>query len=431
MAVGYINIDSLTKLNNFLNARKARGEKNQIDLKKGSVVKRRVFKALQFHDFTLSGHFVNCKFIDCSFKNVFGFFFYLKNCTFQNCDFSNSRFSHFENLLPDGGWENVVFKRSAFNNVRFDEGDMYDTYFDDCTLISLSFSLEDSLNVTFFKCNIDQSFFYYTTSFNETDIYDEEFFDLLFQDCKIEHSLFIGGDLRKSAFVNTSIYKAGFVDCKLSNGTIIETRLSKYPNYVSIDFQSILKSDDLDINILKTYFNIHSFDVKKIAASITTEINFKSLFISYSFKDKLFAQLLNDELSKSGLKTFLWAKDAPGGQLLEDIMVNNIKKHDKILFIASEHSIKSKACQFEMTEARKKQEATWANDTFFVLHLDNYLFEVTKNKIRPIAKAEEFWENILELRRVNSRDFSIFNTSEIDKAKFSEAIRQIIAELNA
>src|SRR5690606_16631448 len=157
---------------------------------------------------------------------------------------------------------------------------------------------------------------------------------------------------------------------------------------------------------------------------------FKKVFISYSFKDQLFATQLERCLSLNGVKTFLWEKDAPGGEYLEDIMSSNVRTHDTILFIASENSLRSKACQFELSEGRKKQEETWKN-VFFPIHIDNYLFEVKKNQIRPVDKADEYWNNIEELKRTNSKDFTAFaNTIPWTLTNFeSKVVNEIIRYL--
>ena len=107
-------------------------------------------------------------------------------------------------------------------------------------------------------------------------------------------------------------------------------------------------------------------------------------------------------------------------------MYKNVYNHDMMLFIASEHSLKSKACQFELSTGRKKQEETWQN-IFFPVHIDNYLFEVKQNQIRPLDKAEDYWKNIEELKRVSSQDFSQYaNISIVDAANFEQAVIQKI-----
>ena len=65
-----------------------------------------------------------------------------------------------------------------------------------------------------------------------------------------------------------------------------------------------------------------------------------------SYRDQLLSQgdsAINQLLNQRGVKTFIWEKDAPGGKRLDDIMSVNIKKHDKILFIASQYSINKPA----------------------------------------------------------------------------------------
>lgn len=156
--------------------------------------------------------------------------------------------------------------------------------------------------------------------------------------------------------------------------------------------------------------------------------NTPSVFISYSFQDSTFANHLNDLLIDYDVKTFLWKKNAPGGRTLKSIMLDNINNFDRLLFIASKDSIKSEACQFELTQGRIKQEKLWKT-IFFPIHIDNYLFEVQKEAIRPKSKMDEFWENISEIKDINSMDFTEFNTTKIDSVKFEKIVKQLISDL--
>ena len=161
---------------------------------------------------------------------------------------------------------------------------------------------------------------------------------------------------------------------------------------------------------------------------MTTQMKFSTVFISYSFKDSILAKKINDYLNVKGIRTFIWEKDAPGGKPLEEIMTSGIGAHDKLLFISSENSIKSKACQFELTTARKKQEGTWEN-IFFPITIDHYLFTVKKNQIRPIDNANEFWTNIEEIKSVNALDFSQFNRVDYSEEDFEIMINKLIEGL--
>ena len=154
---------------------------------------------------------------------------------------------------------------------------------------------------------------------------------------------------------------------------------------------------------------------------------YSSLFISYSFKDKLFVNKLNDSLRENGVNTFLWEKDAPIGETLKDIMFENVHKYDRVLFVASENSIKSPACQYELTQAREKQDKLWKT-ILFPIHIDNFLFEIRKESVRPKDKTDEYWMNICELRNINSLDF-IEISALFDKDKFDQKIKILLKNL--
>lgn len=400
-------------------------KKNKPSLDKQEFeIKRKTFEGYTFTKDFMGLEFKNCKFIDCTFENIWGFFLIFQKCKFENCEFKNSRFSHLEMY-----WEELQFTKCLFRNVQWDEGALFNIWFEDCNFYGFSMLGMVPLSyVCFIKCTIENSQFQSLIYYKEPSEIDEEVEDLIFQDCDIEFSYFNSVDLRNSFFIDTGIYKSSFLDCEFQINTITRTTEAKFPSYASIDFQSIIKSDSFDHSILEKYFNIHEPDIKNIIKGITSKIDFKTVFISYSFKDKSFANLLNAELNNRGIKTFIWEKDAPGGHTLEDIMSTNIKKHDKILFVASTNSIKSKACQFELSEGRKKQEASWET-VFFPIHIDNFLFTVTKDKIRPVSKADEYWENIEELKRINSTDFIKFNGGDYEPAELNDAITNIIKEL--
>ena len=110
-------------------------------------------------------------------------------------------------------------------------------------------------------------------------------------------------------------------------------------------------------------------------------------------------------------------------------MSEEVKAKDRVLFIASAHSLKSEACHFELTEGRKKQEEAW-EDVLFPIHIDDYLFELEKESIRPKEKQNEYWKNITELRELNSLSFSDFvNSSSSNKVNFENQLMRLIKGL--
>jgi hypothetical protein len=325
-------------------------------------------------------------------------------------------------------WNGLYFHQSHLRNIELDEGSVFNLTFDESTLTSCTLiGLNPSENIRFYSSTIEDSHFeslqYYG---NEKPERDDEFIDLLFEDSTINSTNFHSIDFRNSRFNNTILYKTGFIDCELESESFIVTKQLKYESYATMDFQTILQSDELDDAILSGYFNIkNKVNLKEVISGMTSPKVFSTVFISYSFKDTVFAKKINDALNKKGIRTFMWEKDAPGGKPLEEIMTSGITAHDKLLFIASENSIKSKACQYELTTARKKQEASWEN-VFFPITIDDFLFKVKKAQIRPIELANEYWENIEEIKRVNALDFSNFNNKPFEEKDFEERFEKVV-----
>jgi len=306
---------------------------------------------------------------------------------------------------------------------------MDNTIFQKCDFSGFRLA-EDLFNVEFLECNIEDSHFRSIVYYGPGVPLEESAHDVMFTDCDIMDSYFSSVDFRNSRFEGCTLYFSVFLNCTLDDQTISAGDKKLQPVYASMDFQTILKSNITNLQVLQQYFNIHIPDYKTRISEVTTKMEYKKIFISYSFKDQAFARALNDTLKKNGVKTFLWENDAPGGEYLEDIMYKNVYNHDVMLFIASEHSLKSKACQFELSTGRKKQEENW-NNMFFPIHIDHYLFEVRQNQIRPLDKAEEYWKNIEELKRMNSQDFSLYSALPKDKTIDFEkmVVQKIITQL--
>lgn len=375
-----------------------------------------------FHDIK----FLKCNFIKCKFIGTYGFYLIYNKCKFFDCYFFNSTFSHIELV-----WDEVYFIKCRFRNVEIDEAGLLNTFFETCYITGLSIDgLYPVDNVRFDECTLEGSQFRYVNApIGERECESDEFDELLFDNCSISDTVFNTVDLKYSRFWNTVLYKCSFLDCLLSADTINLCEEPKNACYATMDFQTILKSESISEEILSLYFNIkNGEDMKEIAKTVTSEIDFFTVFFSYSFKDQEFVSRLNDALISHGIRTFMWQRDAPGGKTLTEIMVNGIQKNDKVLFVASEHSIKSKACQFELSIAREKQENEWTT-ILFPIHIDKYLFSIEKDKIRPISKQNEYWENIEELRRVNSLDFSKMASGDIDDVEVDAMIGKLVQNL--
>lgn len=373
---------------------------------KDLYIRERDFECTEFKDCT----FINCDFSFCIFSSCT-----LINCQFIKCRFTWSKFLDVDLFI-------CTFKLCIITGLELSDAIMKKTVFQDCSeILDLQIRGSRQRVVAFNNC--------YLHHLDIEPIGDNDPEIIEFDDCLIIESSFDRVDFSKGKFKDCNLSLCQFSACILSKNSFQGEIQTPGKEYNMIDFRTILNSSPIPNNILDHNFGIHNSDIKDYLVGLTTKIEFQSIFISYSFDDQKFAKSINEELLRRGILTFLWEKDSPGGQQLKSIMSENVKSKDRLLFIASQSSLKSAACQYELTEGRKKQEKTW-EDVLFPIHIDNYLFEIKKEKIRPLEVQEEYWNNILELRELNSLPFGDFiNAEKRNSDEFESQIIRLIRGL--
>ena len=366
--------------------------------------------------------FDKCVFIECDFTNTV-----FHSCTFIDCEFVLCKFYISKFLFIE--LTNCRFSDCTILSLEIADLEANELLFIDCPeVLDLSFRGFGHRYISFVRCylhHLDVEPLAKNDRFtNETN---KEKLDFI--DCIIKESSFDRINFTESSFRQSNLSLIQFSSCELSSTTIDETNSTPGNEFNMIDIRTILNSPPIDKSVLEKIFGINSSDIKEYLIDLTSKIEFQSIFISYSFADKQFAKTINETLNRRGIMTFLWEYDSPGGKSLKNIMTSNIKDKDRVLFIASKNSIKSKACQFELSKGREKQEISW-NDVLFPIHIDNFLFDLEKEQIRPVENQEEYWKNIQELRKLNSLDFSDFLNPKIrDEHKFEKLIYRLIKGL--
>lgn len=342
-------------------------------------------------------YFESTDFENCTFENCKLFHTFISSCSLRNCRFVDCEIT----------WSKIL--NSDINTCQF-EG---------CTIVGLEWSDIISEKVLLINCGeiLDlqirsgqQRDFIFVNCFlaflkierNKSETNEVDKFSFI--ECLINESSFNQVDMTKSEFYGCNLSLNQFTNCIFSAKTSNANNQTPSNEFNSVDIRTILGSVNQESEILERLFGIHNQEIKEYLIGITSKIQYQSIFISYSFSDKIIAKRINEDLFKRGILTFLWEKDAPAGRPLKDIMSTGVKEKDRVLFISSKNSLRSKACQYELTTGREKQEQIWEN-VLFPIHIDSYLFEVSKEKIRPIEMQSEYWRNIEELKQLNSLDF--------------------------
>jgi uncharacterized protein YjbI with pentapeptide repeats len=380
------------------------------------IIENKDFSGLRLRNLDFTGfEFKNCKFDNCDYLSDLTF----RACILRGCSFKDSHISDFKFLECE--LIETTFKHTIATYLLFGDSLIENTIFDRCyEILEISFGGCEFKNLQFIDTYLAHSQF-------EGHDRENYSFNIQFNKSVLNKNKFLSFDLTHSTFKDTTLNQNTFSNCKIGSKTINDSNLTRENEFSFIDFQTILKSENIYPNILKKCFGITDNIIKDKISRITRKSEYQTVFISYSFKDKVFANKLNKSLTNKGVSTFLWEKDAPGGKSLSKIMKENIKDKDRLLFIASKDSIKSKACHFELTQGRLKQEISW-EETLYPIHIDHFLFELEKENIKPTEKQDEYWLNITELKEINSVDFTGWNKnqSEID---FEKQVSELIKGL--
>jgi hypothetical protein len=84
-------------------------------------------------------------------------------------------------------------------------------------------------------------------------------------------------------------------------------------------------------------------------------IQFYSCFISYSSKDREFAERLHADLQAKGVRCWFAPHDVQGGKKLHEQIDQAIRMYDKLLLILSRDSINSEWVKTEIYNARQRE----------------------------------------------------------------------------
>lgn len=218
----------------------------------------------------------------------------------------------------------------------------------------------------------------------------------------------------KGAIVGFTI----FGNVNLKGGRNLDTLFHKYSS--TIDPLTLTRSGKLPISFLRgcglsEKFIVHIPDLFLSA----TKDDYYSCFISYSHKDKKFAEKVHDSLQARGIRCWRDDRDMGIGQDIYEAIQGGIFDTDKVLLCCSEHSLSSAWVDNEITLALKKERESFPKHgnrkpVLLPLNIDNYMFSAD-------------WQNAKKTQ-IQSRlaaDFVGWNK----EAKFRSSLEKVISAL--
>jgi len=186
-----------------------------------------------------------------------------------------------------------------------------------------------------------------------------------------------GADLRLANFSEANLCEADLSEARLS-GTIIgdvdltRTRgLDRCDHWGPsvVDFRTLSQSGNLPINFLRGC-GLPDTLIEYLPSLTGAAIRFYSCFISYSAKDKVFAERLHADLQNEGVRCWFAPHDLPWGAKTWDTIDEAIRVREKLLLILSKASIASEWVEDEVNKAYA-EERSRKKTVLFPIRIDN------------------------------------------------------------
>ena len=240
-----------------------------------------------------------------------------------------------------------------------------------------------------------------------------------------------GADLREANVEEARLYNTIFVDTDLAGATGLDMCTHTGPS--TLNHRTLAKSGPLPVVFLQGCglpdWLIEAYKLTKnsLSASQVTNISYRiielrsdpaiqfhSCFISYSHKNKSFAQRLHDDLQKNGVRCWFAPEDLKIGSRIRPAIHDAIRLHDKLLLILSEHSVGSQWVEDEV-ELALDREHTEDSTILFPIRLDDSVLDIDKG-----------WASTIKRTR-HIGDFCKWN----DDAAYQLAFERLLRDLKA
>lgn len=163
--------------------------------------------------------------------------------------------------------------------------------------------------------------------------------------------------------------------------------------------------------------------IQYLPSLLNQPIQFYSVFISYSHKDKAFAKRLYDALQGRGIRCWLDEHQLLPGDKIAQGIDQGIRLWDKVLLCCSKDSLNSWWVKNEVELAIQKEQRLYDKETgrevlsLIPLNLDGYMFN---------EEWRSEWKG-----QITSRVAPDFTNWEYDNPKFEEQLERVVKALRA
>ncbi|HMR68529.1 MAG TPA: TIR domain-containing protein, partial [Anaerolineae bacterium] len=253
---------------------------------------------------------------------------------------------------------------------------------------------------------------------SDTNLRGVEFWRVNFTQSTLQNADFEGSAMIFSTFAGVDLRTVKGLNTVTHLGTTyIDTNtLTQFNGDIPESFLRGCGLSDLQIETAKLYNpRLTSKETSTIIDRIQQlfPAQYHSCFISYSSKDKAFAQRLHADLQQNGVRCWFAPKDMRMGDRIRSTIDQSIRTHDKLMVILSENSINSEWVETEV-ETAFEEERKRKQTVLFPVRLDVAVME-----------TEQAWAANIRTRHIG--DFSRWK----DHNEYQQAFERLLKDLKA
>ncbi len=222
-----------------------------------------------------------------------------------------------------------------------------------------------------------------------------------------------GADLSEANLSNCAMWFTSVSDIDLSGVQGLETVRHEGPSSIGID--TIYRSKGKIPEVFLRGAGVPDDFITYMKSLVENPIEFYSCFISYSAKDKEFAERLYADLRHEHVRCWFAPEDLKIGDKFRPRIDEAIRVYDKLLLILSENSIHSPWVETEVETAFEKERKSPGKTVLFPIRLDD-----------AVMKTDQAWAG--DIRRTRHiGDFSNWK----DHDEYKKAFDRLPRDLNA
>jgi TIR domain-containing protein/pentapeptide repeat protein len=300
-------------------------------------------------------------------------------------------------IVPDLTGANL--KRTSLGRVNFRDADLSEANLFEASLVEANLDFAELKSAVLVEADLSAA------SLTETHMARTDL-----RGADLARSIFSGTHLRNADFTNARLWQTVFLSIDLSEIHGLKAVEHDAPSI--IDIETIYRSQGKIPEVFQRGAGVPENFITFMHSLTAEPFDYYSCFISYSNKDKEFAESLHSYLQAKGVRCWYAPEDLKTGDRFRQRIDEAIRIYDKLLVVLSENSIQSSWVEEEVEGAFEKERRE-NRLALFPIRLDDV-----------VMKTEQAWASSLRRTR-HIADFTKWK----DHDSYQDAFKRLLRDL--